>query len=154
MSLNTQRRATARSRSARAALSGIVLDELSPCGRGSYHHAAIILVLVTFDVENNHKAEGNWASCCMRRYDLVAFEGFTLSPCSSTTSLQINLVGRDRFLILFNTNARHIGNVKQSVSALQPIALTKLLALFRGRRDGPLLDYALARRPTTPTGLQ
>jgi hypothetical protein len=82
---------------------------------------------------------------------LVTFEGFTLSPCYEMVSLQIGLVGRDRFLVLFKTNARHVRNVKQSVSALQPIALTKLLVLFWGHHDRPLLDYGLAHGPATPT---
>jgi hypothetical protein len=44
------------------------------------------------------------------------FDGLTLSPCYKTMSLQIGLAGRDRFLIPFKANARHIGNVKQSVT--------------------------------------
>jgi hypothetical protein len=47
---------------------------------------------------------------------LVAFDGLTLSACYETMSLQIGLAGRDRFLIPFKANARHIGNVKQSVT--------------------------------------
>jgi hypothetical protein len=45
----------------------------------------------------------------------MAFGGLTLS-CYETMSLQIGLAGRDRFLIPFKSNARHIGNVKQSVT--------------------------------------
>ena len=66
-------------------------------------------------------------------------------------NLEIDLVGRDRLLIPFKTNARHVRKVKQLVSALQPIALTELLALFRGHHDRPLLDYGLARGPAMPT---
>jgi hypothetical protein len=36
--------------------------------------------------------------------------------CFETIGLQIGLAGRDRFLIPFEANARHIGNVKQSVT--------------------------------------
>ena len=43
-------------------------------------------------------------------------DGLSLSPCHETTSLQVDLMGRDRFLIPFKANARHIGNVKQSVT--------------------------------------
>ena len=46
----------------------------------------------------------------------MAFGGLTLSPCSEAMSLQIGLVGRDRFLIPLKTNARHVRNVKQSVT--------------------------------------
>ena len=46
----------------------------------------------------------------------MAFGGLSLSPCSEAMSLQIGLVGRDRFLIPFKTNARHVRNVKQSVT--------------------------------------
>ena len=47
---------------------------------------------------------------------LVAFGGLSPSPCYETMSLQIGLAGRHRFLIPFEANARHIGNVKQSVT--------------------------------------
>ena len=40
------------------------------------------------------------------------FDGLTLSPCYEAMSLQIGLAGRDRFLIPFKTNARHVRNVK------------------------------------------
>jgi hypothetical protein len=46
----------------------------------------------------------------------LAFDGLTVSPCCETMSLQIGLVGRGRFLIPFEANAKHIGNVKQSVT--------------------------------------
>jgi hypothetical protein len=46
----------------------------------------------------------------------MAFGGLTLSPCNETMALQIGLVGHDRFLIPFKTNAGHVGNVKQSVT--------------------------------------
>ena len=46
----------------------------------------------------------------------MAFYGFTLSPCSETMALQIGLVGHDHFFIPFETNAGHVGNVKQSVT--------------------------------------
>jgi hypothetical protein len=45
-----------------------------------------------------------------------AFGGLTLSACYETMSLQIGLAGRDRFLVPFEANAGHIGNVKQSVT--------------------------------------
>ena len=35
-----------------------------------------------------------------------------LSPCYETMSLQVDLIGCDRFLIPFKANARHIRNVK------------------------------------------
>jgi hypothetical protein len=38
------------------------------------------------------------------------------SPCYETLSLQVGWIGRDRFLIPFKANARHIRNVKQSVT--------------------------------------
>ena len=47
---------------------------------------------------------------------LVGFDGFTLSDCYEAMSLQIGPVGRDSFLIPFKTNARHVRNVKQSVT--------------------------------------
>jgi hypothetical protein len=40
----------------------------------------------------------------------------TLSPCYKTKSLQMSLVGSDRILIPLKTNARHVRNVKQSVT--------------------------------------
>jgi hypothetical protein len=46
----------------------------------------------------------------------MAFGGLTVSPCCETMSLQISLIGRDRLLIPFEANPRHIGNVKQSVT--------------------------------------
>ena len=66
-------------------------SDTCPDGRGfkvSVFHAATILVL-------------------------VAFDGDTFSEAMS---LQIGLVGRDRFLIPFKTNARQVRNVKQSVT--------------------------------------
>jgi hypothetical protein len=45
-----------------------------------------------------------------------AFDDLGLSPCYETLKLQIGLAGRDRFLIPFEANTRHIGNVKQSVT--------------------------------------
>jgi len=38
------------------------------------------------------------------------------SPCYETMSLQTGLVGRDGAFIPFKANARHIRNVKQSVT--------------------------------------
>ena len=46
----------------------------------------------------------------------MAFDDLELSPCYETMSLQIGLAGRDRFLVPFEANAGHIGNVKQSVT--------------------------------------
>ena len=42
--------------------------------------------------------------------------GLMLLPCYETMSLQVDLIGGDRFLIPFKANARHIGDVKQSVT--------------------------------------
>ena len=39
-----------------------------------------------------------------------------LSPCYETMSLQGCLVGRDGIVVPFKANARHIRNVKQSVT--------------------------------------
>jgi hypothetical protein len=47
-------------------------------------------------------------------------------------SLQISLVGRDRFLIPFKTNARHVRNVKQSA--------TNFIGLLQDR-IGPVLPF-------------
>jgi hypothetical protein len=43
-------------------------------------------------------------------------DGLILLPCYETMSLQIGLVGRDGVLVPFKANARHIRNVKQSVT--------------------------------------
>jgi hypothetical protein len=43
-------------------------------------------------------------------------DGLILLPYYETMGLQIGLAGCDRFLIPFEANARHIGNVKQSVT--------------------------------------
>jgi hypothetical protein len=63
---------------------------------------------------------------------LVAFDGFTLSRFSEAMSLQIGLVGRDRFLIPLKTNARHVRNVKQSVTNI---------IRFLQDRIGPVLPF-------------
>ncbi len=43
-------------------------------------------------------------------------DDLSLSPCYETMSLQIGSVGRDGVLVPFKANARHIRNVKQSVT--------------------------------------
>ena len=46
----------------------------------------------------------------------ILFGPLSLSPCYETMSLQVGLIGRDRFLIPIKTNARHVRDVKQSVT--------------------------------------
>jgi hypothetical protein len=66
----------------------------------------------------------------------MAFDDLELSPCYETMSLQIGLIGRDRFLIPFEANAKHIGNVKQSV--------TNFIWLVEDR-IGPILPFQSMR---------
>ena len=56
------------------------------------------------------------ASCSLEQTEQERPDGLILLPCYETMSLQIGLAGCDRFLIPFEANARHIGNVKQSVT--------------------------------------
>jgi hypothetical protein len=52
----------------------------------------------------------------IRRREKERADGLSLSSCYETMSLQVDLIGGDRFLIPFKANARHIGDVKQSVT--------------------------------------
>ena len=59
------------------------------------------------------------ASCSLEQAGYTEQEradDLSLSPCYETMSLQIGLVGRDGVLVPFKANARHIRNVKQSVT--------------------------------------
>ena len=58
------------------------------------------------------------ASCSLEQagYEQERPDGLFLSPCYETMSLQVGLVGRDGVLVPFKANARHIRNVKQSVT--------------------------------------
>ncbi len=59
------------------------------------------------------------ASCSLEQTGYTEQEradDLSLSPCYETMSLQIGSVGRDGVLVPFKANARHIRNVKQSVT--------------------------------------
>ena len=59
------------------------------------------------------------ASCSLEQAGYTEQEradDLSLSPCYETMSLQIGSVGRDGVLVPFKANARHIRNVKQSVT--------------------------------------
>jgi hypothetical protein len=55
------------------------------------------------------------ASCSLEQIGYSEQErpdGVILLPCYETLSLQVGLIGRDRFVIPFKANARHVRNVK------------------------------------------
>ena len=59
------------------------------------------------------------ASCSLEQTGYTEQElpdDLILLPCYETMSLQIGLIGRDGVLVPFKANARHLRNVKQSVT--------------------------------------
>jgi hypothetical protein len=52
------------------------------------------------------------ASCSLEQTEQERPDGLILLPCYETMSLQIDLIGRDRFLIPFKANAWHVRNAK------------------------------------------
>jgi hypothetical protein len=82
-------------------------------------------------LEGRRVAQGYFSATILEH---MAFDGFTLSPCYKTMreSLQIGLASRDRILIPFKTNARHVRNVKQSI--------TDFIGLLKDR-IGPILPF-------------
>src|SRR6266478_2815832 len=90
------------------------VDAKRPGRVGPNFKCRAFLEFYSVDSHNNRSQLSNRRSVAgagpERTDDLI------LSPCYETMSLQIGLVGRDGVLVPFKANARHIRNVKQSVT--------------------------------------